>query len=168
MLLGTLVLPQPLLLSLDFNGLVQVKHTAMLTTWSKAKFFAYFGRRDEADRRFAAGECGMLTSTSSLYGALRDDRKVETGVSALPYHDDVQGSPQQTLADGASLWIGAGKNADEYKGVAMFISFLLEPDLQVEFTAVEGFLPNSCEPVSCLGGSPSCSSGSCSMACRWG
>ncbi|MEF8734040.1 MAG: extracellular solute-binding protein [Candidatus Accumulibacter meliphilus] len=126
---------------LDFNGLVQVKHTAMLTTWSKAKFFAYFGRRDEADRRFAAGECGMLTSTSSLYGALRDDRQVETGVSALPYHDDVQGSPQQTLADGASLWIGAGKNADEYKGVAMFISFLLEPDLQVEFTALEGFLP---------------------------
>ena len=126
---------------LDFNGLVQVKHTAMLTTWSKAKFFAYFGRRDEADRRFAAGECGMLTSTSSLYGALRDDRKVETGVSALPYHDDVQGSPQKTLADGASLWIGAGKNADEYKGVAMFISFLLEPALQVEFTAMEGFLP---------------------------
>ena len=126
---------------LDFNGLVQVKHTAMLTTWSKAKFFAYFGRRDEADRRFAAGECGMLTSTSSLYGALRDDRKVETGVSALPYHDDVQGSPQQTLADGASLWVGGGKNADEYKGVAMFISFLLEPALQVEFTAMEGFLP---------------------------
>ncbi|HRE87469.1 extracellular solute-binding protein, partial [Accumulibacter sp.] len=126
---------------LDFNGLVQVKHTAMLTTWSKAKFFTYFGRRDEADRRFADGECGMLTSTSSLYGTLRAGRKVETGVSALPYHDDVQGTPQQTLADGASLWVGGGKKADEYKGVALFVNFLLEPDLQVELTALEGFLP---------------------------
>lgn len=126
---------------LGFNGLVQVKHTAMLTTWSKAKFFAYFGRRDEADRRFAAGECGMLTSSSSLFGALHESRKVETGVSALPYHDDVPGTPQQTLADGASLWVGGGKKADEYKGVAIFVSFLLEPDLQVELTALEGFLP---------------------------
>ncbi|MBE2259202.1 MAG: extracellular solute-binding protein [Rhodobacteraceae bacterium] len=126
---------------LDFNGLVQVKHTAMLTTWSKAKFFTYFGRRDEADRRFAAGECGMLTSASSLFSTLSEGRKVETGVSALPYHDDVQGTPQQTLADGASLWVGAGKKPAEYKGVARFVSFLLEPDLQVEFTAVGGFLP---------------------------
>jgi sn-glycerol 3-phosphate transport system substrate-binding protein len=51
---------------LNFNGLVQVKHTAMLTTWAKARFFVSFGRRDEADNRFAAGECGMLTSSSSL------------------------------------------------------------------------------------------------------
>ncbi|MCB1931066.1 MAG: extracellular solute-binding protein [Candidatus Accumulibacter sp.] len=126
---------------LDFNGLVQVKHTAMLTTWSKAKFFVYFGRRDEADRRFAEGDCGMLTSSSSLFGTLRDSRKVETGVSALPYHDDVPDTPQHTLADGASLWVGAGMNADEYRGVATFVSFLMQPDLQVEFTALEGFLP---------------------------
>ncbi|WP_291991571.1 extracellular solute-binding protein [Candidatus Accumulibacter sp. ACC003] len=126
---------------LDFNGLVQVKHTAMLTTWSKARFFTYFGRRDEADRRFAAGDCGMLTSSSSLFGTLHESRKVETGVSSLPYHDDVPGTPQQTLADGASLWVGAGKKPAEYKGVAKFVSFLMEPDMQVEFTALEGFLP---------------------------
>lgn len=126
---------------LNFNGLVQVKHTAMLTTWAKARFFIYFGRRDEADNRFAAGECGMLTSSSSLYGALHESRKVEVGVSSLPYHDDVPGAPQQTLAGGYSLWVGAGQKPVEYKGVAQFVSFLMEPDLQVEFSAVAGFLP---------------------------
>jgi hypothetical protein len=124
---------------LNFNGLVQVKHTAMLTTWAKARFFIYFGRRDEADNRFAAGECGMLTSSSSLYGALHESRKVEVGVSSLPYHDDVPGAPQQTLAGGYSLWVGAGQKPAEYKGVAQFVSFLMEPDLQVEFSAVAGF-----------------------------
>lgn len=126
---------------LNFNGLVQVKHTAMLTTWAKARFFAYFGCRDEADRRFADGQCGMLTSSSSLFGALPSNRKSETGVSALPYYDDIPGAPQQTLADGASLWVGAGKKPAEYKSVASFISFLMKPEMQVELTAAAGFLP---------------------------
>jgi sn-glycerol 3-phosphate transport system substrate-binding protein len=127
--------------NLSFNGLVQVKHVAMLATWHKAKFFSYFGRRDEADRRFAAGECGMLTSSSSLFGALHESSTIEAGVAALPYHDDVRDAPQHTLADGASLWIGAGKKAAEYKGVARFVSFLLGPEMQVELTVAGGFLP---------------------------
>ena len=126
---------------LNFNGLVQVKHTAMLTTWAKARFFIYFGRRDEADNRFAAGECGMLTSSSSFYGTLHEKGKLDTGVSALPYHDDVPGTPQQTLAGGSSLWVGAGQKPAEYKGVAQFVNFLMEPDLQVELSAAAGFLP---------------------------
>lgn len=126
---------------LNFNTLVQVKHTSMLTTWAKAKFFIYFGRRDEADRRFAAGECAMLTSSASLFGALHESRKVDVGVSALPYHDDVAGAPRQTLAGGASLWIAAGRNAATYKAIARFISFLMEPELQVQLTAASGFLP---------------------------
>jgi len=83
----------------------------------------------------------MLTSSSSLVGALRDRSKVEVGVSSLPYHDDIQGAPQQTLAGGASLWVGGGQKPAEYKGVAQFVSFLMEPELQVELTAVAGFLP---------------------------
>jgi sn-glycerol 3-phosphate transport system substrate-binding protein len=125
----------------NFNGLVQVKHVAMLSSWYKSKFFAYFGRRDEADRRFAAGDCGMLTSSSSLYASLSESRAFETGVSSLPYHDDVRNTPQHTLADGASLWVGAGKQPLEYKGVARFVSFLLGPETQVEMTAAGGFLP---------------------------
>lgn len=126
---------------LNFNSLLQVKHTAMMTTWAKARFFTYFGRRDEADRRFAAGECGMLTSSSALFAALSDSRKADTGVSTLPYHDDAPGAPQQTLADGASLWVGAGKKPAEYKGVARFIAFLMDAEQQVELTAAAGYLP---------------------------
>ncbi|MBI4742013.1 MAG: extracellular solute-binding protein [Betaproteobacteria bacterium] len=126
---------------LNFNGLVQIKHIAMLSSWYKSRFFAYFGRRDEADRRFAAGDCGMLTSSSSLYATLNDNKTFETGVSSLPYHDDVRGAPHHTLADGASLWVGGGKKPAEYKGVARFISFLLGPETQVELTTAGGFLP---------------------------
>lgn len=126
---------------LNFNGMVQVKHLAMLSSWYKSRFFSYFGRRDEADRRFAAGDCGMLTSSSSLYATLNEIKAFETGVSPLPYHDDVRGAPGHTLADGASLWIGAGRKPAEYKGIARFVSFLLGPETQVELTVAGGFLP---------------------------
>ncbi|MQY50583.1 extracellular solute-binding protein [Rhodocyclus gracilis] len=126
---------------LAFNGLVQIKHIAMLNSWYKSRFFVYFGRRDEADQRFAEGECGMLTSGSALYATLRDKPGLEVGVSALPYYDDVRGAPQQTLADGASLWVGGGHKPAEYKGAASFVKFLMAPDVQVALTRNGGFLP---------------------------
>jgi sn-glycerol 3-phosphate transport system substrate-binding protein len=126
---------------LAFNGLIQIKHVAMLATWHKSRYFAYFGRRDEADRRFANGECGMLTSSSSLFASLADNKSLEVGVSALPYHADVRGAPQNTLADGASLWIASGLKPEETKGVAKFINYVLGPEVQVEMTVADGFLP---------------------------
>ncbi|MBS1228495.1 MAG: extracellular solute-binding protein family 1 [Proteobacteria bacterium] len=126
---------------LDFNGLAQIKHVAMLATWYKSKYFIYFGRRDEADRRFASGECGMLTSSSAIYGTLSENKALDVGVSALPYHDDVHGAPQSTLADGASLWIASGLKPAETKGVASFINYVLGPEVQISMTLAGGYLP---------------------------
>lgn len=127
--------------NLAFNGLVQIKHVAMMATWHKSKYFSYFGRRDEADRRFANGECAMLTSTSSLNSALAENKSLEYGVSALPYHDDVQGSPRNTLADGASLWFANGMSPAETKAVAEFIHYIMGPEMQIDLTLSGSFLP---------------------------
>lgn len=127
--------------NLAFNGLLQIKHVAMLTTWHKSKYFPYLGRRDEADRRFANGDCAMLTSSSSLFASLAESKTLEVGVSALPYHDDVRGAPQNTLADGASLWIARGLKPAEIKGVAKFVNYVLGPEVQINLTLAGGYLP---------------------------
>ena len=126
---------------LAFNGLVQIKHVAMMASWHKARYFHSFGRRDEADRRFANGECAMLTSSSSLFASLAESKTLEAGVSTLPYHDDVYGSPKNTLADGSSLWIASGLKPAEIKGVAKFVSYILGPEVQINLTLAGGFLP---------------------------
>ena len=126
---------------LAINGLVQIKHVAMLATWHKAKYFSYFGRRDEADRRFASGECAMLTSSSWLYSSLLHAPGVDFGVAQLPYHDDVYGAPKNTLADGLSLWAGQGMKRDETRAVARFVNFILGPEVQLQMTVAGGFLP---------------------------
>ncbi len=127
--------------TLAFNGLVQVKHIALLASWHKSSYFKYFGRRDEADRHFAAGECGMLTSSSAAAPMLRESPALDVGVAPLPYYDDVYGAPKHTLADGASIWIGAGKKPAEYKAAAKFVSYLVAPEMQVEIVKMGGYLP---------------------------
>ena len=49
---------------LSFNALPQVKHVAMMATWTKAGYFKLFGRRDEASQKFNEGECAMITTDS--------------------------------------------------------------------------------------------------------
>lgn len=126
---------------LTFNGLPQVKHIAMMATWTKANYFHLFGRKDEANEKFLSGECAMITTDSWEHTAFRDAKGVELGVAPLPYHDDVYGGRKNTLADGAALWAGAGHSAAEYKVAAKFISFLLKPEMQVELVRTYGQLP---------------------------
>lgn len=127
--------------ALNFNGLPQVKHVAMMATWTKANYFKLFGRRNEASTKFHDGECAMITTDSSDHVYFRDAKGVDLGVAPLPFHDDVYGGRQNTLADGASLWVGAGRSAAEYKQAAKFINFLLSPDMQVEMVRAYGGLP---------------------------
>ena len=126
---------------LAFNGLAQVKHIAMMATWYKSKYFSYFGPKDEADNRFAKGECGMLTSSSSLFASFNENKSLEVGVSPLPYHDDVYGAPKNTLADGSSLWLASGMKPAEIKGAAKFVNYVLGPEVQIGLTLAGGYLP---------------------------
>lgn len=126
---------------MTFNGLPQVKHVAMMATWSKAGYFKLFGRRNEASQRFHDGECATITTDSREHIDFQDAKGVELGVAPLPYHDDVYGGRQSSLADGVSLWVGAGRPAGEYKQAAKFVNFLLSPDIQVEIVRLYGGLP---------------------------
>jgi sn-glycerol 3-phosphate transport system substrate-binding protein len=126
---------------LSFNGLPQVKHIAMMATWTKAGYFQLFGRRDEASGKFNEGECAMITTDSREHADFKEAKGVELGVAPLPHHDDVYGGRRSTLADGASLWIGAGRSKAEYNVAAKFVSFLLSPEIQVEFVRRYGGLP---------------------------
>ncbi len=126
---------------MTFNGLPQVKHIAMMATWTKASYFKMFGRRDEASAKFRDGECAMITTDSREFTDFRDAKGVELGVAPLPYHDDVYGGRQSSLAGGASLWFGAGHSSAEYKQAAKFVTFMASPVMQVEMTRVYGGLP---------------------------
>jgi sn-glycerol 3-phosphate transport system substrate-binding protein len=123
------------------NGMVNVKHLALLASWQKSRYFHYSGPAREGNRRFLSGECAMLTGESSLYAEARR-AGIDVGIAPLPYYDDVYAPrPADVLPDGAGLWALAGHKKDEYKTVARFIAFLMRPEVQKEWVHATSYLP---------------------------
>jgi sn-glycerol 3-phosphate transport system substrate-binding protein len=126
---------------LAFNTRLMVRWIAMLSSWHKAGYFSYSGRKDEAEARFASGECTVLTSSSASYTRLRKRAGFDMGVAQLPYFDDFDDAPQNTLVAGSALWVLAGASAAQYRGVASFFAYLSRPQVQAEWHQRTGDLP---------------------------
>lgn len=124
-----------------FNGMLQVKHVAMMASWHRARYLRTFDGEVEAEKRFADGECAVIAAPSSSWTDFRSRAQFEIGIAPLPYHDDFNGAPQNTLAEGGAMWVAAGKTKAEYKGVAQFVAFWLQPQNQVAWQRDSGYLP---------------------------
>jgi sn-glycerol 3-phosphate transport system substrate-binding protein len=126
---------------LAFNTRLMVRWISTLASWHKSGYFTYAGRKDEAEARFASGECAMLTSSSAAYAELRKRARFDLGVAQLPYYDDFDDAPQNTLAGGSALWALAGQPAAADRGVASFFAYLSRPEVQAEWHQRTGDVP---------------------------
>jgi len=123
------------------NSPAHVKHVTMLADMAKRGLFTYAGRTNQADAKFQGGECAMATiSAGALAGTIKAG-KTDWQISFLPYHDDIKGAPQNSVIGGASLWVMGGRKAEEYKGVAKFLSFLSRPEVQMDWHVKTGYVP---------------------------
>lgn len=126
---------------LSFNGPAQVKHIQAMGDWAKDGKFIYTGRRNEGGANFRAGECAFFTESSAGYAGVKKEAKFEFEIRPLPYWAGLVDAPQNTIIGGSSLWVLAGKSADEYKGVSQFLSFLSSSDIQAKWHQDTGYLP---------------------------
>jgi len=126
---------------LTFNGPVQVAHITAMGQWSKDGKFFYGGRSNEAGANFRGGECALFTESSAGYAGVKNEAKFAWDIRPLPYWDSVEAAPQNTIIGGASLWVMAGKPAEDYKGVAAFLNYLSSPEVQAQWHQDTGYLP---------------------------
>jgi sn-glycerol 3-phosphate transport system substrate-binding protein len=123
------------------NSPQHVAHIQMLADFAKNGWFTYAGRRNEAEAKFFSGECAMLTSSSGAQANIRKNAKFAFSVNFLPYNDSIQGAPQNSIIGGASLWVLSGKKPAEYKGVAQFMAYISQPELQARWHQLTGYVP---------------------------
>lgn len=125
---------------LKLNEPIYVEHFQALADLAKDGVFRYGGRTSEAKQLFLSGECGILTESS---GGLGDIVKsgINYGIGQLPYDENAEGAPQNTIPGGASLWVFGGKSDEEYKGIAQFFNFLSQTDIQGRLHQASGYLP---------------------------
>ncbi|KRQ07308.1 sn-glycerol-3-phosphate ABC transporter substrate-binding protein UgpB [Bradyrhizobium sp. DASA03076] len=126
---------------LEFNAPLQEKHLEKLVELQKDKTYDYAGRTNQGEGRFTSGECAIYLTSSAFFGNVKAQAKFNFTAVPMPYYPDVKGAPQNSIIGGASLWVMGGKSADEYKGVAKFLTFLSDTDRQVYIHKASGYLP---------------------------
>ena len=126
---------------LQFNSPLHVKHFENLSDMAKNGLFVYKGRSVASQPAFLSGECAIFMGSSGFYSGLKRDAKFDFAETTLPYYDDVEGAPQNTVIGGASLWVLNGKPAENYKGVAKFFEFISEPQRAANSHMRTGYLP---------------------------
>lgn len=128
---------------LTFNSHLMVRHISLMSAWMKSELFLYAGRTNIGEVRFATGECAVLTGSSAAHTSIMRAASFRVGVAPLPYYDDFNGAPYNTLIGGAALWAMAGKTAAEYLGVARFMQFLSSPTIAAEWHKNTGYIPET-------------------------
>ena len=123
------------------NSPLHVRHISMLADFAKNGWFTYAGRTNQGDAKFSSGECAMFTGSSGAQAGIKKAAKFEWSVNFMPYHDDVKGAPQNSIIGGASLWVMGGTKPAEYKGVAKFMAYLSQPEVQMEWHTATGYVP---------------------------
>ncbi|OGB50327.1 MAG: sn-glycerol-3-phosphate ABC transporter substrate-binding protein [Burkholderiales bacterium RIFOXYD2_FULL_59_8] len=123
------------------NSPLHVRHIENLANMHQQGLFVYKGRANVPEATFISGECAMITTSAGFYGNVKKNAKFTWSLAPLPYYPDVPGAPQNTVIGGASLWVMAGKKADEYKGVAEFFTYISSPEVQSASHKRTGYLP---------------------------
>ena len=123
------------------NSPLHVRQLQMLGDLAKKGMFSYAGRTNQGTAKFSSGECAMLTESTGGQANIRRDAKFDWSLNFMPYWDDVQGAPQNSIIGGASLWVMGGKTNNAYKGVAKFFAFLSRPEVQMEWHTGTGYVP---------------------------
>lgn len=125
------------------NSPLHVRHVQNLIDMQAEGSFTYGGRDSAADALFAAGECAILHGSSGLLARVLRESQFDWAVAMLPYYDDVEGAPLNSIIGGASFWVmtAPGRTDAEYQAVAEFFHFVSQPEVARRWHVESGFLP---------------------------
>ncbi|MEM7190641.1 MAG: extracellular solute-binding protein, partial [Pseudomonadota bacterium] len=103
--------------------------------------FTYGGRRGDSLPLFTNGESGMWMNSSAYNGSMKSQAKFDFAQTMLPIDTSVAEAPQNSIIGGATLWVLAGHEAEEYKGAAKFMTYLSSPEVQAWWHQETGYVP---------------------------
>ena len=124
-----------------FNNDAVENRLAKIAEMGKDGRFVYGGRRGDSLPMFVNGECGLWMNSSAYYGGIKSQAKFEFGQTMLPLDTSVAPARQNGIIGGATLWVLAGKDAAEYKGLAKFLTYLSSPEVQAWWHQETGYVP---------------------------
>ncbi len=127
---------------LTINNKMVVNHISRLMDWSKNKRFVYGGQKYQGPKaEFLTQNVGVyIDSISGIAKLKKAVKDFSWDVAPLPVEASMK-VPQNSIIGGASLWVLKGHKKKEYKGVAKFLKFLSNNEMQIYWHKETGYFP---------------------------
>ncbi len=126
---------------LVINNPQVVNHLARLKSWMADGRFSYEGQKYQGPQAaFVGGDAAIMMESISGIGNVKQNAQFAWDLAPLPVEADMQ-EPQNSIIGGASLWVMKEHPKKDYKGVAAFLDFLAQNDMQVLWHMETGYLP---------------------------
>ena len=126
---------------LSINNEKVVNHITRLKEWMKDGRFSYEGQKYQGPQAaFIAGDAAILMESISGIGNVKKGAQFAWDLAPLPVEVDMT-EPQNSIIGGASLWVMKNHPKEEYKGVAAFLNFLAQNDMQELWHKETGYFP---------------------------
>ncbi len=126
---------------LQINNPQVVNHLARLKSWMADNRFSYEGQKYQGPQAaFVGGDAAILMESISGIGNVKKNAKFAWDLAPLPVEASMK-TPQNSIIGGASNWVMKGHPKKEYKGVAAFLDFLAQNDMQELWHMETGYFP---------------------------
>jgi sn-glycerol 3-phosphate transport system substrate-binding protein len=134
---------------LRLNNPTLVRHLDTLMAMGRDGQFRWGGRDGAGDALFASGECSIIHASSGARARfLREvpGGAANVGAAMLPFYNDVEGAPLNSIIGGASFWVlnrgpAAQRSPEEFRAAAEFFRFISQPQVALKWHTETGFLP---------------------------
>ena len=118
-----------------------VHHLERLKSWMADGRFSYEGREYQGpNAAFIAQDAAIMMESVSGIGNVKQNAKFAWDIAPLPVEADMK-DPQNSIIGGASLWVMKGLPKEHYKGVAAFLNFMAQSDMQELWHMETGYFP---------------------------
>ena len=118
-----------------------VNHLTRLKTWMADGRFSYEGQKYQGPQAaFVGQDAAILMESISGIGNVKKNAKFAWDLAPLPVEASMK-APQNSIIGGASLWVMKGHSKADYKGVAAFMDFLAQTDMQELWHMETGYFP---------------------------
>ncbi|TKB26987.1 sn-glycerol-3-phosphate ABC transporter substrate-binding protein UgpB [Desulfopila sp. IMCC35006] len=119
-----------------------ISHIEMLKQWAADKRFMYGGQKYQGPKsEFIAQNAAIYMDSVSGIAKLKEAVKdFKWDAAPLPVEAWMK-KPQNSIIGGASLWVLNGHSKKEYEGVAAFLKFLADNEMQMYWHKETGYFP---------------------------
>ena len=126
---------------LEINNPQVVNHMKRLKSWMADGRFSYEGQKYQGPQAAFIGQnAAIMMESISGIGNVKKNAKFAWDLAPLPVESSMK-TPQNSIIGGASLWVMKGHTKKDYKGVAAFLDFLAQSDMQELWHKETGYFP---------------------------